>query len=830
MFRRFISQRLNSQESTEEQPPAPAPPAPSPASSTATSATSASGTTSLFSSIASNFTGGSTPTGTKGKSLATATSSLAEKNQQIIAANTKKPFHLTSFDGCIEACDALASSAAPSGRVDPTTGLPDCSVLISPDGDLLLIPQEQQTSLKDKGKKSTHSTASTGSSSRYAPYMQELLQSDEEYESAMFRGTDLLPAGDKALNGFSAQGWSFPASSLALKQTEYAMTDMIDFVEDFVLAKKESATKECLAVEKLKVLVDADPFAKSTPRQRMKEFKKFLKSTFPEDQFELVSTRVGPINSTGGTIHDTIVALEQYFSNVTNAELNRWTNCQQQSGPIGKLRKALLHAEQRSSNRQKALQEMFQRANAMEKQLKQCKEEARLRWDAVHDAEEAVTKYIEEKMLERSRMKEKQRLEQLKKDELLRAHDSASGNFGATSTEIWDIVSAVAASMEEGSFEPMDLPQAPLSVPRDQSRAAKKKDKASGDGNSDSNDRPAEDDAVAIPIASRDELEESFGLPELRVAALAADEAVEEAGNALLTVLANMDATKRSARIAAETCLVSACNAQASCIKSLISMERKAMQERLKYLEELEKVAEDIDVRADLNHYITLDKKEEGGRSALGDDDDGGIASALGVLSSHIEGDIGFGSKTPRHQDSDRDWDDDDSASPEVLADGVEELFKDNKKLRSDAPTDDRKTIRARERFEKTVEMLCKTGNDRSSAGRSPRSTVCFALNAKRSSNARILTSIQFDGICRVFEALLNGCKTEHDSGVSIAKMCMMLSQTFYFDESKQGGEDPDDETDESRENRVYVKSRLVDHPLWQNDSFWCVIYVSESV
>ena len=127
--------------------------------------------------------------------------------------------------------------------------------------------------------------------------------------------------------------------------------------------------------------------------------------------------------------------------------------------------------------------------------------------------------------------------------------------------------------------------------------------------------------------------------------------------------------------------------------------------------------------------------------------------------------------------------------------------------------------------------MLCKTGNDKSSAGRSPRSTICYALNAKRSSNARIPTAIQFDGICRVFEALLNGCTTEHDSGVSIAKMCMMLSQTFYLDELRPiGDDDADDANDASRESRVYVKSRLHNHSLWENDTFWWVFSEDEEL
>jgi hypothetical protein len=53
---------------------------------------------------------------------------------------------LVSFHGCIEAADALAAASGHESKImparfDEATGLTDCSVLVSPDGDLLLIPQ-----------------------------------------------------------------------------------------------------------------------------------------------------------------------------------------------------------------------------------------------------------------------------------------------------------------------------------------------------------------------------------------------------------------------------------------------------------------------------------------------------------------------------------------------------------------------------------------------------------------------------------------------------------------------------------------------------------------
>jgi hypothetical protein len=65
-------------------------------------------------------------------------------NSDVEIDNTKVD-ELAAFDACVEAYDALAASssyAQSSGKTDPETGLQDCSVLVSPDGNLLIIPQE----------------------------------------------------------------------------------------------------------------------------------------------------------------------------------------------------------------------------------------------------------------------------------------------------------------------------------------------------------------------------------------------------------------------------------------------------------------------------------------------------------------------------------------------------------------------------------------------------------------------------------------------------------------------------------------------------------------
>ena len=103
---------------------------------------------------------------------------------------------------------------------------------------------------------------------------------------------------------------------------------------------------------------------------------------------------------------------------------------------------------------------------------------------------------------------------------------------------------------------------------------------------------------------------------------------------------------------------------------------------------------------------------------------------------------------------------------------------------------------------------------------------MCYSLNSKRGPNARIATLIQFDATAKVFAAILTGCNDE-ESGVTNAKMCMMLAQNFFI-ENHPDEMDRNVQLDESnrstrqtRQRRVYVKSKLMDHPIWSKDDFW---------
>jgi len=199
----------------------------------------------------------------------------------------------------------------------------------------------------------------------------------------------------------------------------------------------------------------------------------------------------------------------------------------------------------------------------------------------------------------------------------------------------------------------------------------------------------------------------------------------------------------------------------------------------------------------------------------LGDDDDAGVASALAILNDHTDGDRGAEANASRaradshNADGTEGPDDSETITPEYLEESVQKFFENNPLLFSTAPNNE-KTQKAQNEFETTVTRLCQVGTAKSSKARSRRSTICYTMNAKRNAYSKIPSKAQFDGLCRVFSSVLSGCSTD-SRGVSNAKVLMNLSQHFHFREKDKNG----------KRREVYVKSRIVNHPIWKKDEFW---------
>ena len=765
--------------------------------------------------------------------------SLAEQQRQLDTAVLAPLSHLANFDACIGAADALAAASSSQPSSDHTAmpaknAVADCSVLVSPDGDLLLMPQPKHAS----------------SSSVVLSQQQEL---GEDYKAAIYVGNDYCDddnieapttntagsgGGDAHRNGFTANGWSIPAASLALRQTQTSLHDFSDFCEEIVLSKTEAAARSSVACDKLlrPTCDDNDCSGGTNPGrypvdlQQDAELMKQVSggsamSSNSVNAFDVVPGRVGPMRFQGGTLHAAHVALEEFYYKMSECESHRWrlasfppqqsysssgtNNINNQGLPA--LRKAATQAEERSSNRQKTLREMYTRVKLMEDHLSACQQFANTKWNDVQLAEERVTKLIEERTLERSRKREKQRLQEFHQAGAQHQLQQNQNQLGANKEEIWNLVSQVSESMENGSFEPIHFPQQPslAGEPSATSQA------------------PTPPPMEELPPLSRFDVEDEVGLQEYRMAAVAADRAVQDASGSLLNVLSSLDQVRRSARISAETNLLSSCQAQAACIRSIVRLERAAAEERLEHIKKLEKYADSIDVRSDLNIYIHTDRKRAGGSAPLGQDDDGGIASALAVLTSHQEGNMGTGTPSTLYNNNSKTNGDQanggkesvaEHVSSEALEEALEALFSIGSLPQPEAPDTEERT-QAQAKFKEAVKLLSDIAEEKSMAARPKRSRMCYALNAKRASHTEIKSPMQFDGLCKVFIAILNGCDCE-SGGVSNAKMCMMLSQSFYLSEKFNGGE----ENEEERSKRVYIKNRLIGHPLWNHEEFWYVL------
>ena len=325
--------------------------------------------------------------------------------------------------------------------------------------------------------------------------------------------------------------------------------------------------------------------------------------------------------------------------------------------------------------------------------------------------------------------------------------------------------------------------------------------------------RSSDETMPSILQVTRAEIENDSDIRDLRMAAMAADEYVEDAAGALLNVMSKNDTTMRSARVAAETCLLSECNAAHRCLRSLVALERSSINDRIKRLQVLEAAVDAIDVRKDIDIYITHDKTCPGGSSRLGNDDDGGIAAALAVLNSHGGG---ASERSPLHikrpsyfegwsENEDEDANKDDGDDLDLCGDVIKMLF-GHKKEASNINED---TI---------ISILTPVLEQKSKRGHALRNAVLYELNNQRSIKTQVEKRSDFKGLCDIFYAFLSGCGRE-PLDVSNAKLLMILSQTFFFVEQEDS--DTKSNEDSNRKGRVYVKHEIQSHPIWSEDDFW---------
>lgn len=848
-----------------------------------------------------------------------------EDNNGIILSSNEKPLDYVA-SGENYSRSAFGSTENQNTHSSVEELVPDCSVLVSPDGALLftssLSTLSNQNNISRSNNNSNrmnllndsdnsaphggtkiagetdaesqveqrHDVALLDDNDRRYPWTQISPENcdgailSEEYESAVITGNDLTPNGDYDSNGFSATGWDMDAATVALSSSRDVLAGMSNFLETLATCRKQEAICVRAAVETLG------------------DVRVQLERRYYERR------RMGPMVLSETKLSAAIEAMEEYYVQSSDCELERWkmacssscsssplqartsssveprnelhysndnervdinydANCGRRKpseliyGMLPQLQTATTKATSRTLEREHALSDMRSKLLECETILREQKVWASSQWKRVAEEESNIDRLYAIKKMEQHEFYEGQR-----RKKLLQEEEEGDGVEGASSSvhhstnevsdirieeeeplskEVWMMVQNVTTSMEDfghTGYSP---------------KARTRKAGESSSNSEISSQRRREQQllhqqssSTPSKIITRADVERESEIQDLKMVAQAADEAVEDAAGKLLNTMSKGDTTLRSARLAAESCLLSECNAARNCLRSLVAVERASLQDRLRQLDILEKAVNEIDVRKDIDNYIKSDKAISGGWSRDGEEDGGGIAAALAVLNSHGENSVNANSPR-KYRNIERPsyfegWaepggdgeaeGDDDEVEPEIFGEVINMLFGDCPTRDSVAGFSDEQCIGSggskdnptRHNLPPNDSKIETASNAlRAKQGSNHRKSILYELNNQRSKKTWVEGRANFDALCRLFDAFLSGCGRE-PSDVSNAMMLMILSQTFYIedrtcDEGNNHGKVCDDgsSTRRDRKSRIYVKSTICHHEIWNDEDFW---------
>jgi len=752
-----------------------------------------------------------------------------------------------------------------SNQKRPSSGgkqvLSDCSVLVSPDGALLFTSQTKGIDLCITTPTATDNSSNSNNNNhnddnnKY-PWTNISTENrdgvilEEEYESAVICGNDIHPSGDYDANGFTARGWDCDAATMALRSSYEVLKMMEQFVEELALCRKEEAARVLSACSSLGMcrerllMQNTSSNYGGTQRRRGNTINNNINNK---------PNRVGPLLSSGtdlGTnISVALETMEEYFSTLAEADSQHWRNvCLEATsttttttttttrnddmsstsdsnntnttaatssfrGMLPKIRDAANKAKLRTSQREKALNDIRMKVTEAQNILLKQKEWAANQWKRVHHEDDKIDRLLVE------RREEQQLQQQQRQRDVGLLDNNRMESEPDISDDVWELVKGVAAMEDFGhtGYSPRVNPKGCVI------------DSTTGMMMTTTTTTPPPHLQI-----NRADIEKESEIQDIRMVALAADESVEDASSQLLNIMSKQDTTMRAARVATESCLLSECNAVHKCLRSLVAIERSALEERMRRLQMLETAVDAIDVRKDIDIYIQNDKLLPGGCSRAGDDDDGGVAAALAVLNSHGEGGT---DSIPHHPHIERpnhfegwggynetDHDDTDDVEPELFGEVINLLFNGDKRKNTphetepDSPRRGKRGPNLSESYElekeEKVALAATALEEKTKRGQSFRQTILYELNNQRSKKTEVEGEANFESLCRLFDSFLSGCSREAID-VGAAKLAMILSQTFFFVDQK------DDSAVDDRESRVYVKDKISHHSIWADDEFW---------
>ncbi|KAL3810241.1 hypothetical protein ACHAXA_008731 [Cyclostephanos tholiformis] len=730
----------------------------------------------------------------------------------------------------------------------------------------------------------------------------------------------MTPMGDRDSNGFSARGWDRDATTIALGYCRDVLAGMSSFVTELAEAEgrgsdtvAEAATR--LGERRTMLLAGGGGSGGRVGPMLSSNTKLSIALLAVEEYYASVSDGVsgrwrmarsspppspppGGLGGGGGSGSSRSTLDRRRFESFERADANHPdgkervtkndgvddTSMDRRSAPttppesmirgmLPRLRGAATKAALRTSERERGLAEIRDKIAEAESILRKQKEWAASQWRRVADEESNIDRLYALKKMEQHELYEDQRRRR-ERESLDRKgtnngdeNDENKEEEGPLSREVWEMVSHVATSMEDFAhtgYSPRALLRKPNVEVADLNDSPRNQHYHYQQYHQQGRQSPE----IPLRKITRADVERESDIRDIRMVAMAADESVEDAAGKLLNMMSKGDTTYRSAKLAAESCLLSECNGAVNCLRSLVAIERANLEDRSKRLGVLEAAVDAIDVRRDIDCYITADKGFPGGRSIAGEDDDGGIAAALAVLNSHCEG--GQKSNGPRKYGNierpchfegwgeDDTFDDEASADdvqPELFEDVIKKLFEDSLRKscegavvqsvgprgRKSPPSDEgseshdapdiglgsapgSERMRSHESHclsrEEKLKIAINALAEKTKRGQSFRKTILYELNNQRSKKTEVEGEANFDALCRIFNSFLSGCGRE-SIDVSNAKMLMILSQTFYMIGQVTDNVSNECSTTRDRQSRIYVKSNICHHNIWSDDDYW---------
>ncbi len=206
------------------------------------------------------------------------------------------------------------------------------------------------------------------------------------------------------------------------------------FVEELIVSNKNSAANASQACEQLRGMMIIE--------EENEKSKDNLVPPAPSDLSTASGQKsgAGPLLFPGSTLHEALLAMEQYNSKIADSESHRWRVASNNSsnadgGVLPSIQNGTMKNYFRAERRERALMASQEFLAEAESNLRARKDDSRKLWAKVYKVEDLVNRKVEEKLRQRSRERELRRRQE--ESERQAAMTDAKLPSTVTQQEIW---------------------------------------------------------------------------------------------------------------------------------------------------------------------------------------------------------------------------------------------------------------------------------------------------------------------------------------------------------------------------------------------------------